>query len=91
MTVTSSQIGDYHTLYVDANNLYGLCQTYKLPCGNFKFRRKYKQLDKTKKLIKKYKMEDDVGYLLEVDLVNIRWYKIQYLVSFGYYYIRYYI
>ena len=29
--------GDYHTIYIDANNLYGLCQTYKLPYGKFRW------------------------------------------------------
>ena len=32
--------------------------------------------------IERYDMQDEDGYLLEVDLVNIISYKIQYLVSF---------
>ena len=78
--------GDYHTLYIDANNLYGLCQTFKLPYGKFKWRKKYsgskysnpKNFNKVIELIERYDMQDEHGYLLEVDLVNIISYKIQY-------------
>ena len=53
--------------------------------GKFRWRKKYRQpnnLNKVIEFIKRYDMEDEVGYLLEVDLVNIISYKIQYLVSF---------
>ena len=57
-----------HLIYCDANNLYGYCQTKKLPSGNFKF------VDNAEKvardLISNYNPEDDTGYIMKVDLVS---------------------
>ena len=58
---------------------------YAYAYWKFRWRKKYRQpnnLNKVIELIERYDMEDEVGYLLEVDLVNIISYKIQYLVSF---------
>ena len=50
--------------YLDANYLYGLAMCKKLPFKNFKWH--YSKIDEKK--ILKYGDEDDVGYILEVDL-----------------------
>ena len=50
--------------YLDANNLYGLAMCKKLPLNNFKWH--YNKIDEKK--IMKYSDDDDVGYILEVDL-----------------------
>lgn len=51
--------------YIDANNLYGLAQTSKLPVGNLKFisSLKYNHID-----WKTIDTEQNIGYILEVDL-----------------------
>lgn len=52
--------------YIDANNLYGLAQTAKLPTGNLKFisPKIYEKIDWTK-----INTETNKGYILEVDLI----------------------
>ena len=55
-------------LYLDANNLYGLCQTKKLPCGNYKFVDNAEKV--AKDIIANYKPTDDTGYIFKVDLVS---------------------
>ena len=50
--------------YLDANNLYGLAMCKKLPYGDFKWY--YGRMDEKK--ILKYCDNDDIGYILEVDL-----------------------
>ena len=50
--------------YLDANNLYGLAMCKKLPYGDFKWY--YGRMDE--KRILKYCDDDDIGYILEVDL-----------------------
>ena len=50
--------------YLDANNLYGLAMCKKLPYDNFQWH--YTQI--TEKKVMKYTDEDEVGYILEVDL-----------------------
>ena len=50
--------------YLDANNLYGLAMCKKLPFSDFKWN--YSTLSEKK--IMKYTDEDEVGYILEVDL-----------------------
>ena len=47
--------------YLDANNLYGLTMSQKLPIGTFKWRKKEPD-------IKNWNENDDFGYILEVDL-----------------------
>lgn len=51
--------------YIDANNLYGLAQTSKLPTGNLKFipETKFSQIN-----WKTIDTEKNIGYILEVDL-----------------------
>ena len=51
--------------YIDANNLYGLAQTSKLPVGNLKFisSSKYNHIDWNS-----IDTEQNIGYILEVDL-----------------------
>jgi len=51
--------------YIDANNLYGLAQTSKLPVGNLKFipKSRYQNIDWYN-----INTEKDTGYILEVDL-----------------------
>ena len=49
---------------LDANNLYGLAMCKKLPYKNFKW--VYTKFDEKK--VKKYKDDDETGYILEVDL-----------------------
>ena len=57
-----------HIIFCDANNLYGLCQTKKLPCGNYKF------VDNVEKvageILANYKPSDNTGYIFKVDLVS---------------------
>ena len=50
--------------YLDANNLYGLAMCEKLPYADFKWN--FSKMDEKKVL--KYNDEDDIGYILEVDL-----------------------
>ena len=50
--------------YLDANNLYGLAMCKKLPYGDFKWY--YGRMDE--KRVLKYCDDDDIGYILEVDL-----------------------
>ena len=52
--------------YLDANNLYGLAMCKKLPYGDFKLY--YGRMDE--KRVMKYSGDDDddIGYILEVDL-----------------------
>ena len=50
--------------YLDANNLYGLAMCKKLPDKNFK--RHYTKIDEKK--VMKYNDDDDIGFILEVDL-----------------------
>lgn len=57
-----------HLIYCDANNLYGYCQTKKLPSGNFKFVDNPENV--AKDLISNYNPEDDTGYIMKVDLVS---------------------
>ena len=54
-----------------------------LNLDDVEFRKRYETLfEFPQELIERYDMEDEVGYLIEVDLVNIISYKIQYFVSF---------
>ena len=57
-----------HLIYCDANNLYGLCQTKKLPCGNYKFVDNAEKV--AKDIIANYKPTDSTGYIFKVDLVS---------------------
>ena len=57
-----------HLIYCDANNLYGLCQTKKLPCGNYKFVDNAEKV--AKDIIANYKPTDNTGYIFKVDLVS---------------------
>ena len=50
--------------YLDANNLYGLAMCKKLPYDDFKWH--YGRMDE--KRVMKYCDDDDIGYILEVDL-----------------------
>ena len=50
--------------YLDANNLYGLAMCRKLPYGDFKWY--YGRMDEKRAM--KYSDDDDIGYILEVDL-----------------------
>ena len=50
--------------YLDANNLYGLAMCKKLPYDDFKWY--YGRMDE--KRVMKYSDDDDIGYILEVDL-----------------------
>ena len=50
--------------YLDANNLYGLAMCKKLPYDDFKWH--YGRMDE--KRVVKYNDDDDIGYILEVDL-----------------------
>ena len=50
--------------YLDANNLYGLAMCKKLPHDDFKWY--YGRMDE--KRVMKYSDDDDIGYILEVDL-----------------------
>ena len=50
--------------YLGANNLYGLAMCRKLPYGDFKWY--YGRMDE--KRVMKYSDDDDIGYILEVDL-----------------------
>ena len=50
--------------YLDANNLYGLAMCKKLPYKNFKWH--YTKIDEKK--VMKYNDDDDIGFILEVDL-----------------------
>ena len=57
-----------HLIYCDANNLYGLCQKKKLPCGNYKFVDNPEEV--AKDIIENYKPTDSTGYIFKVDLVS---------------------
>ena len=61
------QFFNYFYQYADANNLYGLCQEKKLPCGNFKFEEI--DLEKAMEIISAYDNEDSKGYIFKIDLV----------------------
>ena len=50
--------------YLDANNLYGLAMCKKMPYADFKWN--FSKIDEKK--ILNYNDEDDIGYILEVDL-----------------------
>ena len=58
------QVKSNYISYLDANHLYGLAMCKRLPFKNFKWH--YSKIDE--KTILKYSDEDDVGYILEVDL-----------------------
>ena len=61
--------------YVDANNLYGLAMSQKLPVRNFKWIEKDDISKFDEKFIKNYDENSDKGYILEVDVAypeNIR-------------------
>ena len=51
--------------YLDANNLYGLTMCKKLPYGDFKWY--YGRMDE-KRVMKYSDDDDDIGYILEIDL-----------------------
>ena len=53
-------------MYVDANNLYGWAMSKKLPVDGFKWVDDLSMF--TEDFIKSYDEEDDVGYLLVVDI-----------------------
>ena len=53
-------------MYVNANNLYGLAMSKKLPVDGFKWVDELSMF--TEDFIKNYDEEDDVGYLLVVDI-----------------------
>ena len=46
---------------------YGHCQTYKLPCGEFELSQDPET--EGREALEKYKLSDDYGYFLEVDLL----------------------
>ena len=54
--------------YLDANNLYGLAMSQKLPVRNFKWIEKDDISKFDKKFIKNYDENSDKGYFLEVDV-----------------------
>ena len=52
--------------YLDANDLYGLTMSQKLPVSGFKWKKKMSKF--TKDFIKNYDEDRDKGYILEVDV-----------------------
>ena len=52
--------------YLDANNLYGLAMSMKLPIGKLKWIKKIR----TEKMIRDWNENDDNAYILEVDLAH---------------------
>ena len=57
-----------HLLYVDANNLYGSMETFKLPVGNFEWVPKENLKSCTARDILKLPTQGNIGYAFEVDL-----------------------
>ena len=57
-----------HLLYVDANNLYGSMETFKLPVGNFEWVPEENLKSCTARDILKLPTQGDIGYAFEVDL-----------------------
>ena len=55
-----------HILYLDANNLYAVAMSKRLPSGNFKW--VVMSVEAAAKLAAKYSESDSTGYFLEVDL-----------------------
>ena len=54
--------------YLDANNLYGLAMSKKLPVNGFKWLDSHKINEINEELIKNYYENDNKGYILEVDI-----------------------
>ena len=52
--------------YLDANNLYGLAMSQKLPVSGFKWKKDMSKF--TEEFIKNYDEDSDKGYILEVDV-----------------------
>ena len=59
--------GDKWLLYIDANNLYGWAMCKKLPYSDFQWE-DIRSLEDTEEMIAEYNPEDEIGYVLEVDL-----------------------
>ena len=57
-----------HLLYVDANNLYGSMETFKLPVGDFEWIPKKRLKSYTAKDILRLPSQGKIGYAFEVDL-----------------------
>ena len=53
-----------YSMYIDANNLYGLAMSMKLPFGNLEWSNDIQSTDN----VMKYE-DNDIGYMLEVDLI----------------------
>ena len=56
-----------YLMYLDANNLYGWAMKQKLPIGQYKWVENLEQFTK-QDYWNKFDINDDVGYMLEVDL-----------------------
>ena len=59
-------IDSSHLMYLDANNLYGLAVSQKLPANGFKWENDISRFNE--KFIKSYNENSNKGYFLEVDV-----------------------
>ena len=59
-------IDSSHLMYLDANNLYGLAVSQKLPANDFKWENDISRFNE--KFIKSYNENSNKGYFLEVDV-----------------------
>ena len=59
-------IDSSHLMYLDANNLYGLAMSQKLPVNGFKWENDLSRFNE--RFIKSYNENSNKGYFLEVDV-----------------------
>ena len=53
-------------MYLDANNLYGLAMSQKLPVNGFKWAEKLSKFNE--RFVNSYNENSDIGHFLEVDV-----------------------
>ena len=65
--VAADPEGNRNLVYIDANNLYGFAQQSPLPVGNYQWCTR-DEVDRLGKEIHSKGLDDEIGYILEVDL-----------------------
>ena len=78
----NSKVLSTYLICADANNLYGLAMSKKLPINNFKWCDALQMF--TSDFIKNYDEDSDTGYLLEVDLIILKKY-MNYIETYIFY------
>ena len=66
MKIYDKSIDSSYLMHLDANNLYGLTMSKKLPVNGFKWENDLSKFNEN--FIKNYNENSDVGYFLEVDI-----------------------